>query len=772
MTTTDLSRPQLGVVEASAFARTLTLLGYGITGGGEFRQAAGDIRLHPNSSTLTVVAADVPRAGLRAWLTKQAATGARVVVLRAGEASLPDDIGVVVALPASVNQIMAAAGWGASPHPLGDAMVDISFGVAGLAAFEPAPVVELAPAPVAPAPVVELAPAPPAPVELAPAPVVQASAPAALPALPDWASALSLPGVVAAPDVAVSSPAAMPAAEFVPASVDADDEDDSVWPTLSAPVSSRDHVSFASDVPAMVVTDSDVDADVPAELPVAAVDVPAALPDWASELASPAPVVVPVPAPAPIPVEPELIDFDSMVAAAQLQHNAEVIAEVPRRGRRAAETPPDFVAGEAVAEPVAQPAVALPEPVQHVALPVFEQPAVEPLAVAQPVAEPVFEAPMYEAPVFEQPVFEAPVFEAPVYEAPVYEAPVFEQPAAPALDPTNPAFWNQAPEVFQAPAPAFELPPVFEPAVAEVFAVDARSERMSEVAESWAPGQSALVSLPESDRARVIVCFAGKGGVGKTSSALLIAQRAAESGMRVALIDMNRGQGDIRSYLRLDSQSLSTIYNAALTGNPADAVLDPDQVNAARHSSLPKLGFAVVLAPPADFADPTVVTAEVYGQVLGLLQQKADLVVVDTQITEARDTSGLIDRVVVPAMNLGAFGFGVTDLSKPGMENLLSRTRDFTTRGVARDRLLLAVNKVSGFSAADRKVVESRFTDLAHFVGAIGEDSKLAESLNSGHVDTSIKSVRPILDLVLLRVTGREVFNPTARKRGFFGGRR
>ena len=65
-------------------------------------------------------------------------------------------------------------------------------------------------------------------------------------------------------------------------------------------------------------------------------------------------------------------------------------------------------------------------------------------------------------------------------------------------------------------------------------------------------------------RADVVFVFSGKGGVGKTSVALGLAQRAGTR-LRVVLVDANRGQGDIRTYLRLTRSTLPTIWAAAST---------------------------------------------------------------------------------------------------------------------------------------------------------------------------------------------------------------
>ena len=100
-------------------------------------------------------------------------------------------------------------------------------------------------------------------------------------------------------------------------------------------------------------------------------------------------------------------------------------------------------------------------------------------------------------------------------------------------------------------------------------------------------------------RGDVLFVFSGKGGVGKTSVALALAERAG-SHLRVVLVDANRGQGDIRTYLRLGRSTLPTIWAAAATGDPARAIVPPEKLFAARHRQLQELHFAVVMAPQGD----------------------------------------------------------------------------------------------------------------------------------------------------------------------------
>jgi len=129
-------------------------------------------------------------------------------------------------------------------------------------------------------------------------------------------------------------------------------------------------------------------------------------------------------------------------------------------------------------------------------------------------------------------------------------APAAERPA-----PSNP--W----EAPSAPVPMNKPVPVADPYTStdatDMFSADPRDVHGS------APRRSHTQLAP------MIISLAAKGGVGKTSSATFLAQRAAEiGGLKVVLIDMNRGQGDIRKFFRLIGAPLPSVYDAALRGDP------------------------------------------------------------------------------------------------------------------------------------------------------------------------------------------------------------
>lgn len=772
---TTMTPPQLGVVESPDLAFALTLMGYGVIGGGSFRDAAMAIRSHESDSPIPVIVANVAGTGLRSWVSRQESMGSRVVVLRTQpDGPIPEGVGATGALPLSVNDVMALAGWGASAHPIGSALIAADFTIAEVAAYrptEPAVVAAEEPAPaLAPAPVLQAAPAfEPAPVvEAAPAAPVVESAPVVEDVveafefpriattgdddLPDWArEEFNIPQPVSA--FADRKPVGIaPATEIVdePAAEADDVDEDPIFPEpLTAftepvavqPIAAPQPVVEAAVAPVYVAPTPVVDDVVPAPIP---------------EIPAPAPVIEP----ARIPV----------VATAPEKTFEELMAEQ-----------------EAAATPVAAPAPSIPAPAAPVAEVDFDSmvrgygqsdPVVnEPVVVAAPVVDEEidFDSLVNAARLGENAVNAAAL--NPVVPAP---EPARETPAAPQYVAPAPAPAIEYATPVAAPAPAEYVAPTPQPAAVYEAPVAPQYVAPTPAVEYQAPVAAPIPAPAVAEQplagfgglGNTIVSYAGKGGVGKSTFALTLAHRAASAGLRVAVVDMNRGQGDIRSYLRLGDQNLPSIYNAAVTGRPEDAVITPDQIAISRPGLAP-LGFAVVLAPPTDLADPSLVTASVYANTIKLLQQKTDLVIIDTQIAEAHDTSGLIDHLVVPILLGGGWGLGVTDMSNPGLNNLLSRTRDFITRGVLRERLLLTVNKAAGFGAQDHAAIDQAFSAYATFVGAAGDDLGFANEMNKGNIDSANPTIGPVVDAALLRITGDSSFAAAApRRRGLFGRRK
>lgn len=264
--------------------------------------------------------------------------------------------------------------------------------------------------------------------------------------------------------------------------------------------------------------------------------------------------------------------------------------------------------------------------------------------------------------------------------------------------------------------------------------------------------------------APVIVCLAGKGGVGKSSISASLAQRACEVGglSRVVLIDGNRGQGDLRKALRIASPSVPSIYDAALTGDPRSAMVGPKVLNGARDPRLPRLGFGMVMAPRDGQSDPRVVTAELYAAVLAEARKFAHLVVVDTQILEDSDTSGLWDKVWTPALvAVGGWGVGISDSSTLGVVNLITRVQmTLRRKGVGPERGHFVMNRINSGTSLDLGAARKRFSALGTFAGIVPAMDEIQQAFEAGRLPMGVPQMTVALDTILHRVTGMDEFDP------------
>ncbi|MGP4915552.1 nucleotide-binding protein [Brachybacterium tyrofermentans] len=265
--------------------------------------------------------------------------------------------------------------------------------------------------------------------------------------------------------------------------------------------------------------------------------------------------------------------------------------------------------------------------------------------------------------------------------------------------------------------------------------------------------------------AEVIACFSGKGGEGKSTLALAFAQAAAEiGGKSVCLIDANRAQGDLGLYLRVRTTDLPSIFDAVMIGDPASAILSPEQLNQARQGRGDHLAFSFVQAPrpvkgSEDIsAEIATVTAEHYTEVLQIARARFDLVIIDTQITEGLDTTGVIDRVVAPLLARGGYGVGICELTTPGVENLLVAMESLRQHGAEATRMMSIANKVRP-SITDYGKLPQLLGRDSSWKGAIHYDDRIYDDLVARRIPYAVPTLYGVVMDVLLSVTGDPEFD-------------
>lgn len=277
---------------------------------------------------------------------------------------------------------------------------------------------------------------------------------------------------------------------------------------------------------------------------------------------------------------------------------------------------------------------------------------------------------------------------------------------------------------------------------------------------------------------QVIFSLSGKGGVGKSTFSLLLADRASKRGKTVVLVDGNYGQGDLAGFLKITNNTYPTAQSFVYKRDVRDCIIGPDELNHYRPDGAGKLSFAFVAAPSDEEINTGRVTPEVYRNIVGQARQLADLVIVDTQIIEADDPRGMVRGLVVDSLREGAWAMAITDISVRGISNLLNRMKRFGVEGANPQHLLSINNRVPRTIAFNMQALVNELQKNSVHMGTVWDDpTNILQRMNQGVLPSDHPDVAFILDQVLYRMLGMP---PVARepqgvievpkKKGFFDG--
>ena len=177
----------------------------------------------------------------------------------------------------------------------------------------------------------------------------------------------------------------------------------------------------------------------------------------------------------------------------------------------------------------------------------------------------------------------------------------------------------------------------------------------------------------EEGRAPIMVVASGRGGVGKTTIAGLLALQAHAWGMRVALVDLDLAQGNLRAILGQGRQGILSLKASELPD--AETLIDE-----AKGSET-----GILMLGPCEKPEDTEVVSPLVGQLLDRLASEVDLVVVDT--------SNTVTDAVADAMQAADRLLLVSD-DMPGGLASLARLSGLAVRlGVARARIVRVINR-------------------------------------------------------------------------------
>ena len=176
----------------------------------------------------------------------------------------------------------------------------------------------------------------------------------------------------------------------------------------------------------------------------------------------------------------------------------------------------------------------------------------------------------------------------------------------------------------------------------------------------------------EEGRAPVLVVASGRGGVGKTTLAGLLGLQARAWGMRVALVDADLAQGNLRALLGAGRQGVIYVRGT-----------EPESLDELMQDGL-SADLGTLFFGPCEKPEDADVAASLVSPLLERLCSEVDLVVVDTSntVTDAvADAMQAADRLLLLSDDM------------PGGLASLARVSGLAVRlGVARARIVRVIN--------------------------------------------------------------------------------
>ncbi len=277
-------------------------------------------------------------------------------------------------------------------------------------------------------------------------------------------------------------------------------------------------------------------------------------------------------------------------------------------------------------------------------------------------------------------------------------------------------------------------------------------------------------------QAEVLFTLSGSGGVGKSSLALSVANRAANRGRRVVLIDANLGQPDLATFLRVADGDLPTVFDAVLDDNVRTGIISPIALNRTRDARLSKVNFAFVQGPTSEQLLTGRITAEVVAGLISQVRQFCDLVVLDTQILERDDPRGLVTQIIEPELGAGGWALAVTGMSTAGLSNLIEVMERLLRLGVNPSHVMSLINRVpTNLALHNQDRIVAALRELSVHIGTIWEDNEILSRMNAGELVSDLPVCANLIDTVLHRIFDMPVEAPVyvpeaerERRRGWF----
>lgn len=285
--------------------------------------------------------------------------------------------------------------------------------------------------------------------------------------------------------------------------------------------------------------------------------------------------------------------------------------------------------------------------------------------------------------------------------------------------------------------------------------------------------------------APVLFVGAPKGGVGKSTSAIALAHRAAQRSLRVVWVEADVEHPQAAHHFGLErTAALPTVMDYHLHRTITAATVSPGTLQEYRHNpKQPQFGFGAVLAPTEAELKKGYISASTYREMIKKLRRQVDLVVVDLHQFTSTDPLGMMDNLVLPMVrdDSRSWLMLVNDASRTGLAGVDDWVVKWTANKVdslPASRIITVQNDIpvdpengKRLFAATANGVAETLARHSFYAGTVWRDDSIIRHTNQAIPIGDHPVWRYPLDQVLARVLGLPIesdpYDPY-QKQGFF----
>lgn len=255
--------------------------------------------------------------------------------------------------------------------------------------------------------------------------------------------------------------------------------------------------------------------------------------------------------------------------------------------------------------------------------------------------------------------------------------------------------------------------------------------------------------------AKVIAVLSRKGGSAKTTTSLLLAQRAAEAGLRVLGIDGNFGQENWVTSLaipQIRARRIDAAWDRSGRLDLANAVMTAAEITESRAAHMPQIKFDALFGPSDELIrhDPGRFSVGFVHEIVRQARTLYDLIVLDTQILDGLNPPIAAQAAVGMALGNDPFATLVLTVNTAAatLISCESTLEEWRSMGITRNRILVEQVMTSQNFEAQRVDLQA----LAHHASILPVtvyDEGFKAAIETGVIETAHPAVERATNAIL-----------------------